>query len=235
MAQAGIHGLIGTALGRWTPQRTWLMLGIVLGSMLPDADNLAVAVATVAKLPAEGLHRTFTHSLFTILFVVAVFYMIAAITHEPRWGNLGLGMGFGILLHILLDLLIWFNGVAILWPFPSWVNLWSGYTPPPWFDKLMMTTEFLFFALYFIGLAALARRQGTDGDYLSRLRVWTWVQMALFAIFTVLVFTMQKGFMTPYGLVYLLSLFLACWVTIRMQKTVEGTTQVQLRRVEAVQ
>jgi len=222
MAQAGIHAIVGIAVKKWTPERTWLLLGVLLGSMLPDADNLAVAVATVAKLPAEGLHRTFTHSLFTVVAVMAIFYIVARITKQPRWNNLGIGLGIGILLHILLDLLIWFNGVEILWPIPSWINLWSGVTLPAWFDKLMMTAEFLFFALFFIGLSTLARRQGTDLEYLRRLRTWSWLEFDLFLIFTALVFFLQKGFMTPYGLVYLLSLGLAIGVTIRMRKTVDG-------------
>jgi membrane-bound metal-dependent hydrolase YbcI (DUF457 family) len=225
MAQAGIHSILGIAVRKWTPDRTWLMLGILLGSMLPDADNLAVAVATVAKLPTEGLHRTFTHSLFTILVVVAVFYIVAQVMKQPRWSNLGVGLGIGILLHIMLDLLIWFNGVAILWPIPSWINFWSDVTPPAWFDKLMMTAEFLFFALFFMGLSTLARRQGTDLEYLRRLRTWTWIEFDLFLIFTALAFFLQKGFMTPYGLVYLLSLGLAVGVTIRMRITADAMTR----------
>jgi membrane-bound metal-dependent hydrolase YbcI (DUF457 family) len=225
MAQAGIHSILGIAVRKWTPDRTWLMLGILLGSMLPDTDNLAVAVATVAKLPTEGLHRTFTHSLFTILVVVAVFYIVAQVMKQPRWSNLGVGLGIGILLHIMLDLLIWFNGVAILWPIPSWINFWNGVTPPAWFDKLMMTAEFLFFALFFMGLSTLARRQGTDLEYLRRLRTWTWIEFDLFLIFTALAFFLQKGFMTPYGLVYLLSLGLAVGVTIRMRITADAMTR----------
>jgi hypothetical protein len=54
MAQAGIHGLAGMAVHKWIPNRAWFMLGIVLGNIWPDADNLVVAVATVARLPAEG-------------------------------------------------------------------------------------------------------------------------------------------------------------------------------------
>jgi len=221
MAQAGIHSLLGVSVKKWTPERTWLMLGIVLGSLLPDADNLAVAFATVAKLPTEGLHRTFTHSLFTIVAVVVVFYLVAQFTRQPHWNNLGIGLGIGILLHIMLDLLIWFNGVAILWPIPSWINFWSGITPPLWFDKLMLSAEFLFFALFFLGLHSIARKQGTDQEYLGKLRLWTWLQAGLFVVFTVLVYTMQKGLMTPYGLLYLLSLGLAIGVTIRMRKTVD--------------
>jgi membrane-bound metal-dependent hydrolase YbcI (DUF457 family) len=101
------------------------MLGIVLGSLVPDADNLAVA--TVMKLPTEGVHRTFTHSLFTVVAVIVVFYLVSLATKQPRWGNLGVGLGVGILMHILLDLILWFNGVAVLWPIPLWINFWSGF------------------------------------------------------------------------------------------------------------
>jgi hypothetical protein len=111
--------------------------------------------------------------------------------------------------------------VEILWPIPSWINLWSGVTPPAWFDKLMMTAEFLFFGLFFLGLSTLAGRQGTDLGYLRRLKVWTWAQFGLFVIFTVLVYTLSKGLMTPYGLVYLLSLGLAIGVTLRMRRTID--------------
>jgi membrane-bound metal-dependent hydrolase YbcI (DUF457 family) len=228
MPQAGIHALVGVAVRRWLPQRVqraeraWLVLGVILGNLLPDSDNLAVAVATVMKLPTEGLHRTFTHSLFTVIAVAVLFYLVGKAVGQPRWGSLGLGLGAGILMHILLDLLIWFNGVEILWPIPSWVNLWSRVAPPVWFDKLMLSVEFFFFALYFLWLDAVARRQGTDRDFARTLRVWIWVQGVLFLVFTALVYTLPKGYLVPYGAAYLFSLGLAVGVTIRMRKTVEA-------------
>lgn len=225
MAQAGIHGMIGMAVRKLAPQRTWLLLGIVLGNMLPDGDNLAVAVATVARLPTEGLHRSFTHSLCTVALVVAAFYLVGGMSKQPRWTNLGIGLGAGILMHILLDLVVWFNGVYIVWPLPVWVNLWSGVTPPEWFDKLMLSIEFFFFGLFFLWLERQARQQGTDQVYLGRLRIWIWVQFALFVIFTVLVYTLQKGFLIPYGALYLFSLGLSIGVTIRMRQTVDWHDQ----------
>jgi membrane-bound metal-dependent hydrolase YbcI (DUF457 family) len=201
------------------------MLGIVLGNLLPDADNLAVAAATLIGRSTEGLHRTFTHSLFTVATVIIVFYAVAWATKRPRWGNLGLGLGAGVLMHILLDLLVWFNGVEILWPIPSWVNLWSNVTPPEWWSKLMMPVEFLFFALFFVLLDVTARRHGTDDRFLRPLQVWIGVQGVLFVIFTVLVYTMEKGVMTPFGALYLLSLGLAFGVTLRMRETVEAVIQ----------
>jgi membrane-bound metal-dependent hydrolase YbcI (DUF457 family) len=198
------------------------MLGIVIGNLMPDADNLAVAIATVAGLPTEGLHRTFTHSLFTVAAVILGFAIGARVSKRPRWGNLGLGLGVGILMHILLDLLIWFNGVEILWPIRSWVNLWEGVTLPEWWSKLMMPVEFLFIALYFVLLDARARKHGTDAGYLRVLRRWTAVQAVLFVVFTVLVYTMSSGFMVPFGALYLVSLGIALGVTIRMRDTVEA-------------
>ncbi|MFB0534706.1 MAG: hypothetical protein ACETWR_06970, partial [Anaerolineae bacterium] len=162
---------------------------------------------------------------FTVAAVVIAFYVVAWATKRPRWGNLGLGLGIGILMHILLDLLIWFNGVEILWPIPSWVNLWSHVTPPEWWSKLMMPAESLCLALFFVLLNVTARKRGTDGGFLRTLRVWTVVQGVLFVVFTVLVYTMEKGFMIPFGAFYLLSLALAFGVTIRMRETVETVVQ----------
>jgi membrane-bound metal-dependent hydrolase YbcI (DUF457 family) len=214
--------MVGMAVRKWTPDRKWLMLGIVLGNLFPDADNIAVAVATVMGRSTEGLHRTFTHSLFFVAAIVIVFYGVAWLSKRSEWGNLGLGLGIGVLMHILLDLLVWFNGVEILWPLPSWVNLWANITPPEWWSKLMMPFENLFFALFFILLASTARKRNTDGDYLPRLRIWTWVQAVLFVVFLVMVYTMESGFLTIFGAIYLLSLGLAFGISIRMRETVEA-------------
>lgn len=231
MAQAGIHGLAGLAVKRWTPERRWLLLGIVLGNLAPDLDNVVVAVATLTGGSTEGLHRTFTHSLFTVAAIIVLGYAVAWITKRPRWGNLGLGLGIGIVMHVLLDLLIWFNGVQILWPLPSWVNLWGDVQPPDWWRQLMMPAEFLAFALYFWALGSMAKHSQTDADYKGKLRIWLVVQSVLFVIFTVLVFVMEAGFMTIYGAVYLLSLFLAISVTIRMRGTVEAPLEATKRAV----
>ena len=224
MAQAGMHGVVGMAVRKITGRKEWLFIGILLGSFIPDMDNLGVAVATLAKIPTEGIHRTMTHSVFFATLVTVILMLVGQWKKDVRWGNLGVGLGLGQLFHALLDLLLWFNGVALFWPFPLWISLWANNTPPEWFMKLMDPVEFLFFGLYLWGLGTWARKFNTNSEFLKAHRIWMILEFALFAIFTPLVFIMAKGFLTIFGAFYLFSIFMTFFVTIRMRKTVEAAT-----------
>ena len=223
MAQAGLHGMVGMAVKKMAGKKEWLVLGILLGSFVPDMDNVGVAVATLTKMPTEGIHRTMTHSVFFMIAVIAVFYLIGQMKKDARWSNLGLGLGLGILLHVLLDLVIWFNGVNLFWPLGGETNFWANTAPPEWFMKFMDPAEFLFFGLYLWALGTWARKTGTDGDFMKTHRIWLILEAALFVIFTPLAFIMTKGFLTIFGALYLFSIFMTFFVTIRMRKTVEAS------------
>ena len=222
MAQAGMHAMVGMAVKKMAGKKEWLLLGILLGSFVPDMDNVGVAVATLTKMPTEGIHRTMTHSVFFMIAVIAVFYLIGQMKKDARWSNLGLGLGLGILLHVLLDLVIWFNGVNLFWPLGGETNFWANTAPPEWFMKFMDPAEFLFFGLYLWALKGWACKASTDDDFMKTHRVWMLLEAALFVIFTPLAFIMTKGFLTIFGAFYLFSIFMTFFVTIRMRKTVEA-------------
>ena len=222
MPQAGLHGLSGMAVSRFAGKREWLLLGIILGTMLPDMDNIAVAVATLAKMDAHGLHRTFTHSIFFVIAIVVIFYLIGWARRQPRWNNLGLGLGIGVSMHILLDLLGWFNGVYILWPIDYELNLWRNAQPAAWFMALMNPAEMLMFAIYLYALGTWARKYGTDATFQPKLFNWIIFELVLFITFTLLMFTMDAGFLTIFGALYLFSLFMVFFVTIRLRHTIEA-------------
>ena len=221
MAQAGIHGLTGTAVRRWTPTKPLLMLGIVLGNLFPDLDNFAVAIATVTGGNVEGLHRTFTHSLFTVLGLWLLFFVVGAITKQDKWRHFGAGFAIGIIMHIILDIFIWFGHVQLFWPLAYDLNIWQQVTPPSWWMQLMMPAEFFFFALFFWVLATMAQNQETNLGSVRTVKIWTAVQMALFILFTILVYTLEQGFMTIYGATYLISLVLAWIIVIKLRQTIE--------------
>ena len=224
MPQAGLHGLTGMAVSKFAGKREWLLLGIILGTMLPDMDNVAVAIATVAKIDPHGLHRSFTHSIFFVIAIVLVFYLIGRVRNQPRWSNLGWGLGIGMIMHILLDLLGWFNGVYILWPLDYELNFWRNAQPPAWFMALMDPAEMLMFAVYLYALGAWARKYGTNKDFQPKLFNWMIFELFLFITFMLLIFSMDAGFLTIFGALYLFSLFLVFFVTIRMRDTVEAAT-----------
>ncbi len=224
MPQNGIHALVGVASRKWMPKREWLLLGVVLGNMFPDLDNIVVAYATLAKLPdPEHYHRTFTHSLFTILAMLALFFVISLVTRNEKWNNFGIGFSVGILSHILVDLVLWFNGVELLWPFGTELNFWAWFQTPAWLKILLDTGEFLAFGLYFWLLAALSQRQRTDVTQQRSIRTWAVVEFALFVIFTAWFFLVgTKGLIYQvFGVLYLLSLIFGMVLTVRMRNTVE--------------
>jgi membrane-bound metal-dependent hydrolase YbcI (DUF457 family) len=228
MPQNGIHAIVGTAVARqWMPKKEWLVLGVVLGNMFPDLDNLVVAYATLAKLPdPEHFHRTFTHSIFTILAMLILFYIIAAITKNEKWRNFGLGFGAGILMHILLDLVLWFNGVELLWPLSNFeLNFWSWFTTPGWLKIFLDTGEFLAFGFYFLLLASLARQYGTDAERAGSSKTWAYIEFGLFILFTLLFFVIgTKGLhYMVYGVLYLITMIVAMITTVRMRRTLEST------------
>ena len=227
MPQNGIHAIVGTAVARkWMPKKEWLVLGVVLGNMFPDLDNLVVAYATLAKLPEpEHYHRTFTHSVFTILTMLILFYVIAVLTKNEKWKNFGLGFSTGILMHIALDLVIWFNGVELLWPLSNFeLNFWSWFTTPIWLKIFLDTGEFLAFGLYFLLLGSLARRYGTDVAHQGSSKTWAYIEFGLFVLFTILFFVIgTKGLhYTVYGGLYLITMIVSMVMTIRMRRSLEA-------------
>ena len=223
MPQNGIHAMAGMLARRWMPQREWLLLGIVLGNMLSDLDNLAVAYATLTGGDIHGLHRTFTHSIFTVFAVILVFYFLAALTRHQKWNNFGIGLGIGVLMHILLDLILWFDGVELFWPIRYELNFWGGFQTPEWLGILLETGEFLAFGLYFLLLFSLARRLNTDTEHYNSTRIWMYIEFVLFVIFIVLFYSLGRDGLqyTIFGALYLVSVLVAIVITIRMRETVE--------------
>ena len=221
MAQVGIHALLSASLRSRVQKRELLLIGLILGSLLPDTDNLAVAVATITGNSTDGLHRTFTHSFITAFGIGILLVLASRIWKRPSLGNLGVGLGLGFAFHILVDLLVWFDGVQILWPFPAWVNFWENVVPPLWWSKLMMPFEFLFLAGYLILLSRWAQQTKSNLDFLPILRIWVMILLGLFVLFTALVYLMESGFKIPYGAMYLVMVGVVIWATLRMRQTVE--------------
>lgn len=229
MSQNGIHAMVGVAVRKWMPKKEWVFLGVVLGNMFPDLDNLVVAFANLAlgQSAAEAgelYHRTFTHSVFTILVMVILFYIVATVSKNEKWKNFGIGFGAGIFLHMLVDLALWFNGVPLFWPLGSELNFWSWFETPAWLKIILDTAEFLAFGLYFLLLVSLSQKHGTDTKRQNSTRMWGYAELILFIVFTALFFSIgTKGVIYQvFGALYLISLIAGMVITTKMKQTVES-------------
>jgi len=122
----------------------------------------------------------------------------------------------------LMDMIIWFRGVEVFWPFYPEINFWHFFIPPEWwYNKFEFALEFGMMALYLLFLSRFALKHGTDIEYLPMIKTLIWFEIFLFITFLILVYT-WSGFYFIFGGVYILSLFLILYTTIRMRKTIES-------------
>ena len=87
----------------------------------------------------------------------------------------------------------------------------------------MRAGNFWAFAGYFAYLSTLARKFATNTGYLQRLKAYTYSQVGLGVIFTVLAFALTtKTYNIPDGAAFLFLAYPnALWVTWRMRETIE--------------
>jgi hypothetical protein len=237
MAQVGLHGLAGLVIGeRILPlfvqnrtARRALLWGFLLGNMLPDLDYLAViATYPVDQRLAMHLHRSFSHSALAVLAVAVGFEIISLLLRDQYARFLGYGLAWGIVAHILFDILVWFSPVDVFWPASVWgiippVNLWSWWRTPFIVGQVLGASEFLAFAFYYDRLAAVGQALQTNLDDLPMVRRMATLCFLTWAILTGLaidipVTTYNALVYVPMGIVFMPAVLYLTW---RMQPTIE--------------
>jgi len=229
MPHPGFHGVIALAARKAFSKKHWFALGLVFGSMIPDADGYPQAFAIMAQgmdphLAEATFHRTFTHTLFFPLAILLIFLLIYLFKRDLNVLSFGLGLGAGsAILHSLVDILGFFDGVGLLWPFWS-INLWSGVELTDHQVQMLRSVNFLAFTLYFWYLLAIAKRANTNAEYTPRLRIYLIAQAVLFVVFFTLTFVLPFNiYNTIDGAVFLFLAFPnVLWVTWKMRKTIEA-------------
>jgi membrane-bound metal-dependent hydrolase YbcI (DUF457 family) len=229
MPHPGFHGILALVARKTFSRKHWFGLGLVFGSMVPDADGypqaFAIMVQRVDPHAAEAtFHRTFTHTLFFPLAIALIFLLIHLVRQDQTLLNFGLGMATGsAVLHSLVDILGFFDGVGLLWPIWS-INLYSNVQLTDHQVQMLRSVNFLAFSLYFGYLLMLARKANTNTDYTPRLQNYIYVQAALFVLFFAATFILPfQTYNTIDGAVFLFVAFPnVLWVTWKMRNTIEA-------------
>ncbi|MHA1552422.1 MAG: metal-dependent hydrolase [Candidatus Heimdallarchaeaceae archaeon] len=120
--QGGVHLLSGLIIASLSKKKAF-KLGAVIGAILPDIDIFLIGpFYFVYGASVAELHRTFTHSLLSVILLGG---LIASLSFVPfikkrypdfDFVGLGLGIAFGMLVHIILDM-FYFYGIQVFWPF----------------------------------------------------------------------------------------------------------------------
>ena len=103
--------IIGNLWNKKLSNISWFLL--LFGAVLPDIDFL---FEWTLMIP---IHRTITHSLLFCLTIVLLTYLT---TKNKQYS---FAFGIGILSHITLDF-VWGSGVQILWPYQTYLTLFSS-------------------------------------------------------------------------------------------------------------
>jgi len=138
------HALASFALARAAfPRRRWpVVLGIIFAGVIADIDLLSALVGPAVYFVAR---RTFTHSLFGLLVVIAlsaIFTCYLSRKHPEPLAALLLPLSLAAALHLVLDVLQ-SEGVALLWPRP--IRFAADWLPAidPWILTLLILGCFL--------------------------------------------------------------------------------------------
>lgn len=84
---------------------TFFLLGVMIGSILPDADHKNAPIGRIIPVWIFFKHRTITHSLIPLIVISVVFKIYyKCININSIYSYLVYGLVFGILIHILSDI-----------------------------------------------------------------------------------------------------------------------------------
>jgi membrane-bound metal-dependent hydrolase YbcI (DUF457 family) len=157
----GLHLAIGLAgAGRGRLQLPGIAAaGFIAGSALPDLDfAILIPLYWVDRDLALSYHRAFSHSFVFIGMLGVAAAALAVFRGTRSSGHFLAAASAGALLHSLLDVLMWFEPVRLLWPSPTGFNIVGSLPVPEVAWNVVFAMECACYALF---LGVLWRRVGT--------------------------------------------------------------------------
>jgi len=226
MAQSGIHIAFGYSLKYFFSNKKIYFPSIILGSILPDIDILLFPIASISdksKILIELFYKSFSHSIFTIFFIFLILSIISEIKKNTKLIIIRNGITIGLLLHVLLDSLLSFEGIQLLWPLPfSSFNLWYFIDIPNWLYNFLLSIEFFFFYYYaWFLISKHLNRPNKNSWIIKYLQYWKTFEIILFILFLLLTYLQLPNFLFLFSFAYLPSILIAIWVTYKSQISLE--------------
>jgi membrane-bound metal-dependent hydrolase YbcI (DUF457 family) len=205
-------------------------MSLLIGNLLPDLDFIFIFALYIFNPElALSLHRSVTHNFFFPVIIFLFFAIIAQIKKKKQFYSLGLGIAIGIVTHIILDVLFWFDHVQVLWPLDlvgisSETDFW-GWIGVSVTEKLALflgpTAEFLLYSLLFGFLWYRIKQSGTP----KRLAIFPLMMITSLAVYCALIILVfhlpaERIIELSYGLGASIWGVITIWLIVKYRKSI---------------
>lgn len=195
MAQFAVHVAVGIYSGDLCKGSKALRYALIIGNFVPDFDFIPMLlVYPFHPELARTIHRSASHTLFLPLLITLIALGLYLVKRKHTFKDWGIGLSIGMVTHIVLDILFWFDKVKVFWPVDIWsvsseINIWKNWTPPTSLVLLIRAAaEFLCYSVLFYILRRRAHRFQVDTGVTHKLRLIERIALWVFGLFAVLVF-----------------------------------------------
>jgi len=168
----------------------------LLGLITPDIDISFITI--INNLPLLNLsidYISFSHSLISIGIIYLLFLILYEVKKNIIIIKIAQFITLGMLIHILIDIIIWNNIIDIFWPLPiEKFNFWI-------YNYFQVNFKYFIIGFYFMIFRLIAsllidqliqNPNSNKNDYLKHLTIWMKFELYFFVIFMISIYFLNN-------------------------------------------
>lgn len=198
---------------------------IIIGSLIPDFDLVFAPIIKFfsnSNEPLNNFQNKATHSITFIFFTYLLFQIISEIKKNQKNREIGIGLSFGIFLHILTESLLW-DSVYLFWPLKLQLSFWNIKNLSAFHSNIFSSSAFFFFRVlaWIIIELALKKNDIEHPGFIPIIIKWKRIEFYLFLTFLLLSILQFSYFNFLFYLFYASSLIFSIFAIYIMRDIFE--------------
>ena len=232
MAQAGLHTYVSILLKNKIPNKQWFFYSFLFASILPEID---IVLSILHKFIYDTSYNfIFSTSLFHSIITNTIVYIIILTAYEIKKKSYLLhvanGYALGIIIHLSLDILIWFRPINILWPLPTTpVDIWANVGIPLELITLHTLLEIFFFRLFaFHMINIILLNTKSNNSLIKFLSLWMKGNFYILLTYVILAYKLNlSNLFIAFAIIYIPSLLLMFFILIKLKKHINNYATIK--------
>tara|TARA_Y100001970_G_scaffold290439_2_gene424191 strand:+ start:20917 stop:21531 length:615 start_codon:yes stop_codon:yes gene_type:complete len=197
----------------------------IIGSFFPDIDIILVAISSFLTPLNQSIflfHKTLTHSFISLAGIYLIFLIAYEIKKNKLILYIGNGFSWGIITHIILDLIFRFGKIDILWPLP--IGLINGLHYEN-YRNIVLGLDLLFFRLLaseLIKIILNANIENNNINFIKPLTLWMKYHSYLLMLFILTVYFKPEYTLIIFGILYIPSYIMSLLSIYKIRNYIEA-------------